>query len=137
MKLTNKLVWFGAMMVFATLCVFAQTNPPVVPPLPSLPTEVVPTGVAWYWTMAIACITPLLVTGIWKLVPKIPVVLLPTMTPFIGLALGAGLNALANANLGWVDMAQAGGLAVLIREIVNKAITLRLSPKPEPVPPTT
>lgn len=113
------IVLFGCCIV----SVLAQTNG--VPTLPPLPTD---TG--GYWKFAISGIAPIIVWVVRLLAPKIPTVLLPTMTPFIGLALGLILNKLANANLGWVDMAQAGALAVFIREVVNQTFTKQMEPKP-------
>lgn len=98
-----------------TLTALAQTNAVVLPPLPQTVTQ--------YWDLVIAIITPLIVTGIWKYVPKIPKMLLPLMTPLLGIGLGLLLNWLAKANLGWVDMAKAGALAVFIREAFNQAVT--------------
>jgi len=103
------------LFIFASLAL-AATNAfdPATAPLP--------TGTTSYWTYAISVVSPIIVWLVRLLVPKIPTVLLPTMTPFVGLALGFALNHLANANLGWVDMAKAGALAVFIREVTNQSI---------------
>lgn len=93
-----------------------------LPPLPS--------GTTSYWSYGIAAVTPILVWLIRKAVPTIPTPLLPTATPFIGLALGYALNKLADAHLDWVDMAKAGALAVFIRETVNQLVTKRLGNRP-------
>lgn len=105
-----------------TFCfaVFAQdTNAPAG--LPALPHDL-----PSFWKYGVAAVTPVLVWAIHSIVPKIPTVLLPSITPAIGLGLGYAINALAGANLGWVDMAEAGALAVFVREVVNQAITKRL-----------
>lgn len=135
MKINYKWLWLIAFAAIAyTFSALAQTNPPAgdgtTPPAP------LPNSVATYWELAIAGITPLLITGIWKLVPKIPVVMLPLLTPVVGIGLGLLMNKLGSANLSWVDMAQAGGLAVLIREAVHTAVTRGLAPSSTPKPPT-
>lgn len=119
MKIKISWLWFLCLSTLA-FGVFAQTN---VPPTPAP----LPTSTAGYWDLAIAGVTPLLVTGIRKIIPSIPTVLLPTMTPLLGILLGLALNALAGANLSWFDMAKAGALAVFVREVTNQAITKRLA----------
>ena len=134
MKINYKWLWlltFG--MILYTFNVLAQTN---VTTLPETPAPL-PNSVAAYWELAIAGITPLLITGIWWLVPKIPVVVLPLLTPLVGIGLGLAMNKLGAANLGWLDMAQAGGLAVLIREVIHTAVTRGLAPSKTAVKPTT
>lgn len=115
------------MMIFAlfatTLAAIAQTNTP--PALPGIPTDVL-----GYWDLAIAAISPLIVTGVAKIVPRIPKVLLPTMTPLVGIGVGLALNQLAGANLSWYDMGKAGALAVFVREVFNQAITKQLASSP-------
>lgn len=106
-----------ALFAFA-LCGLAQTNP--VPDVSGAP---LPASTFEFWTYGIAVIVPLLVGLMKKLVPKIPTWVLPVSTPFVGMALGFVLKWLGAANLSWVDMAQAGGLAVLIRESWNQIIT--------------
>lgn len=126
MKINYKWLWlfaFGA--IIYTFSALAQTNPPVVLD-PTTPAPL-PNSVSTYWELAIAGISPLIVTGVWKVVPKIPVVVLPLLTPLIGIGLGLLVNKLSSAQLGWVDMAQAGALAVFVREVVNKAATKGLS----------
>lgn len=104
-----------------TVAAFAQTNMvPVTAPLPQT--------VSQYWDLIIAAVTPLIVTGVWKLMPKIPKWVLPVSTPVIGILLGLAMNKLASANLGWVDMAKAGALAVFVREVINQAVTQQLQP---------
>ena len=85
------------------------------------------TSAETFWKLAMAGIIPLVITGVRKVVPKIPVVLLPSMAPLLGIAFGMALNWLGTANLGWVDMVQAGAAAVAVREIWNNAVTKRLS----------
>lgn len=94
-----------------------------------------PTTAAGYWAMGIAVVTPLIVTGIYKLVPRIPKILLPCSTPVIGILLGFGVNWLAQQNLGWVDMAQAGALAVFLREVFTNAVTKQVSRSEVPASP--
>lgn len=133
MTIKNRWLWFCGLVVLAAGAVFAQTNTvPLPAPLPQT--------VSQYWDLVIAAVTPLIVTGVWKAVPKIPKWVLPVSTPVIGILLGLAMNSLAKANLGWVDMAKAGALAVFIREVVNQAITKQLMPPtpaiPVPTPPT-
>jgi len=126
MTLKNRWLWLWGLM-FLTVAAFAQTN--VVPVFPAD----LPKSVSQYWDLAIAGLTPLLVTGVYKLVPKIPKWVLPVSTPFIGILLGLAVNALTTANLSWVDMGKAGALAVFIREVINQAITKQMA-APDPVP---
>lgn len=139
----KKLRYFGpkplifVSSVWLIACAFAQTNGPTdvsASPLPATKSE--------FWTYAIAFITPLIVGGFKKLIPAIPKWLLPVSTPLVGLLLGAGLKALGAAEMGWVDMAQAGAMAVFIRESFNKLVTTPLKGEeeaktkdPEDLPP--
>lgn len=126
-----------ALVAFAGIAL-AQTvtNAPPVGGLGDLPHTK-----AEFWTLGIAAVTPLIVRGINKLAPNIPTVLLPVSTPLIGVGLGLVANKLGNANLGWLDTAQAGALAVFVRETWNQAITKRMeaastgAPPPPPPPP--
>lgn len=130
MKTKNLWLWLiGLLMV--PLAVLAQTNTP-----PVLPADL-PQSVSQFWDYGISLVTPLIVMGVYKLVPKIPKWVLPTITPFVGIGLGLAVNALTSANLGWVDMAKAGALAVFIREVINQAVTKNMfSSTPAPTPPT-
>lgn len=130
MKTKNLWLWlFGLLMV--PVAVLAQTNT-----TPELPADL-PKSVSQFWDYGIALVTPLIVMGVYKLVPKIPKWVLPTITPFVGIGLGLGVNALTSADLGWVDMAKAGALAVFVREVINQAVTKQLaSNTPAPKPPT-
>lgn len=85
-----------------------------------------------YWDLAIALVSPLVVTGVAWAVPRIPKVLLPAMTPLVGIVVGLGLNAVAGAELSWLDMGKAGALAVFVREVFNQAVTKQLSSPPKP-----
>lgn len=114
--------------VMSTAVAIAQTNVAVA--LPGASATV--SYSAQYWDVAIASLTPLIVTGIAKVAPKLPKFLLPLVTPLIGIALGLGLNWLTKINLSWVDMAKAGALAVFIREVVNQTVTKQLTSKSQP-----
>lgn len=48
------------------------------------------------------------------------------MTPFLGIVLGLLLKWAGTVELSWIDMAQAGAMAVAVREIFNQAVTKRL-----------
>jgi hypothetical protein len=118
MKTLNFVVFALLMMVVS---VTAQTNTPPVDP------GALPITVSGYWDLLIAGVTPIIVWLVSKVVPNIPKVLLPTLTPFLGIGLGLVINKLAGQNLGFVDMAKAGALAVMIREVFNQAITKQMT----------
>lgn len=100
--------------------------------------EPLPKTMGDFWTLGIAAVTPLLVTGIYKLVPKIPKWLLPVLTPFIGIGLGLLLNWLVGQHFAWLDLAKAGALAVFIREVFNQATKAALSTSaPTSAPPAS
>jgi hypothetical protein len=106
------------------ICLMAQTNvltnaPPTDGSLPSTTSD--------FWKYAIAVVVPLVVGGFKKLAPNIPTWLLPVSTPFVGIALGAALKWLGASHMGWVDMAQAGAMAVMVRESFNQIVTQRMS----------
>lgn len=122
MKRLLGLIGFAA--AGTTLALMAQTN--TVPPLPDLPGTV-----SEYWKYAIAALTPIIVWGVRKLVPKIPDRLLAASTPFVGLLLGLALNKIASLNLTWVDMTELGALAVFIREVINQNVTKPIEAKME------
>ena len=121
MKTNIKWLWLCG-LVALTLSAVAQTNT-----VPGSTPASLPTDAIGYWTLAIAGLTPLIVTGIRWFTPKVPTLVLPLLTPLIGIGLGLLVNWLAQAKLGWVDMAQAGALAVFVREVVNQAVTKRLT----------
>lgn len=78
-----------------------------------------------FWKWGIAAITPFIIYGISR-IPKLPKPVLPTITPIVGILLGLGLKQLDAANLSWVDMGEAGALAVFIREVTNQWVTKQL-----------
>lgn len=106
-------------MVAATATVFAQTNN--VPGggggagLPITKEDL--------WTYAISALSPIIVWLVAKFMPFVPKQFLPVISPFVGILLGLALNKLGQTNLGWVDMAKAGALAVFVRESINQWIT--------------
>lgn len=118
-------MWAAGLTFLPLLAVAQGAAPEAVADLPK--------SVGQYWDLGITAVTPVLVTLVWKCVPKLPKWVLPAITPLIGLGLGLAVNWLAAANLGWVDMAKAGALAVFIREIVNQAVTKRMA-APDTVP---
>lgn len=91
------------------------------------------------WALAISAITPLIVGLIYQMVPKIPKFILPAVTPLVGVVMGLVLNWFQKANLGWMDMAQAGALAVFVREVFNQATqaTLAKAAAAAPAPTVT
>jgi|KBSSwiStaDraftv2_1062776.scaffolds.fasta_scaffold00198_43 hypothetical protein len=101
--------------------ILAQTNiPPVVPdPLHTSQTEL--------WKYAIAVVTPLAISLVKWGVPKVPKLLLPSLAPFVGIALGFALNAVGMAHVTWVDGALLGGFGVAIREVLDQAVKLQQS----------
>jgi len=68
-------------------------------------------------------VTPMIVYAVQWIIPNVPSQLLPMLTPLIGVLLGFLINWLGSKNLSWVDMAQAGALAVFVREAFNQNIT--------------
>lgn len=118
-------------LVALTFAALAQTTNGA----PVTPVAGLPGSMQEYWMLGIAALTPLIVTGVWKLVPNVPKWALPTMTPVLGILLGMGVNWLGNQQLAWVDMAQAGALAVFIREVFNQAITKNLIVPAQATPP--
>jgi len=110
-----------ALFCLAALSLVGQiTNTP--PALPDVSGDTIPATRGEFWQWLIAGVAPLIVAGIKAAVPKIPKLLLPVSTPFIGIGLGFALNKLGASDLGWVDMAQAGALAVFIRETLHQTI---------------
>lgn len=116
-KINLFLLTFLALTVSA---LFAQTNS--VPTVPGAPADL-----GGYWDLAIAAISPIAVTLVAFVVPRLPKWVLPSMTPVVGIVVGLALNKLAGANLSWYDMGKAGALAVFVREVINQAITKRLA----------
>jgi hypothetical protein len=92
------------------------------PPLP--PLVLLPPSPSDFWVLGIGLVTPIIVSGVRRLVPAIPTILLPAVTPVIGLLIGLGLH-YAGQNFGWWDGAKAGALAVFFREVVDQAIKAR------------
>lgn len=80
-----------------------------------------------FWTWGISLVTPVIIWLVGK-IDKVPRPILPLLTPLVGIVLGLALKHLAALKLGWVDMAQAGTVAVFIRESVNQVITKQLKP---------
>ena len=114
----------GALVAFTGILVAQAAG--ALPEAGTLVTPL-PKSTAEYWMLGIAALTPLIVGGIYKLAPKLPKLVLPASTPIVGILLGLGVNALASANLGWIDMAQAGALAVFVREVWTNAVTKQLA----------
>ena len=121
LMMTAMLAFFGMGLVLMAQDVVAPTVDGVQ----------LPTTVADYWTFGIAAVTPLIISGVKAVLPKIPKGLLPVLTPVVGIGLGLALNALGQADMGWIDMAQAGALAVFVREVVDQNIKKTLAPPPE------
>lgn len=123
---TNQMwFWFMALCLLPLTVLGQDTTP-----------EPLPQTVSQYWDLGISIVTPLIVTGVYKIVPKIPKWVLPSITPLVGIGLGLAVNRLTDANLGWIDMAKAGALAVFIREVINQAITKQMAAKPAATPTT-
>lgn len=125
MKLNKLWLWLTGLILtpYLALAEEVSTNASAL----TTNNDALPTTVSDYWTYGISVVTPLIVLGVKKVIPKIPTWLLPTITPFLGILLGLALNKLGASHLGWVDMAKAGALAVFIREVVNQTITQNLS----------
>jgi len=125
-KFTCYSAWVAFMFLLATISVLAEGVTNAITSAPSLPQTT-----SQYLDLIIAGVTPVIVTGIYMLVPRVPKFVLPLITPVVGVGLGLLLNWLTKINLGWVDMAKAGALAVFVREVVNQAVTKRLISPPE------
>jgi MFS superfamily sulfate permease-like transporter len=133
MKRQNYAGWLlvAVCAVFA-LPVLAQvtntnTVPTTLPPLPK--------SVADYWDLAIGAVSPMIIWGLAKVMPKIPRPFLPVLTPVVGIGVGALVNWLAGQNLTWFEMAKAGALAVFFREVVNQWVTKRMTEPDFPAAP--
>jgi len=88
-----------------------------------------------YCVLVIAAITPLIIGVVYKILPRIPKVILPSLAPVVGILLGWLINWLGRQNISWLDMAQAGALAVFVREVFTNAVTKQLAqPDPEQPP---
>jgi len=113
------------MAVLFTVSSLAQTNDGTnsIPGIGDVAHDALPTTKEDYWKWAVAAIVPAIVLGIRKIAPSIPKGMLPIITPILGLALGYGLKRLGMTNWGWVDMTQAGALAVFVREVFHQVTT--------------
>lgn len=117
-------------MLWTCVGAFAQVITNDAPPVPETIGDnpaVFPATKSDFWQWGIAIVTPVIVWGISK-IPSVPRPVLPTLAPLLGVALGAALNKLAELNLSWVDMTQAGAAAVAIREIFNQWVTKQMRP---------
>ncbi len=112
-------LWASAVTVGSALV--AQTN--TVPPLP---TDQLHTSMETLWHYGIAVVTPLLIALVKWGVPHVPKLLVVSLAPFVGIALGFAFNAVELAHLSWVDSAQLGALGVFFRELVDQAAKLRM-----------
>ena len=87
----------------------------------NLPNDTVPTSKEDFWRYGIAFLEVVVVFGIRRAVPKLPGIAIVLITPLLGMALGYGLKALTDANLGWVDTSMAGGFAVWVNQVWRQA----------------
>jgi len=119
MKTTRFTIIFAllATALVGVLTAFGQTNAASLPPM-----EGIATDTNTLWVLSISFITPFIVAGIKAIVPKIPSIFLPPSTLLIGIGIGLGLQALGKVDLGWMDMAKAGALAVMIRGTWDEAV---------------
>lgn len=102
--------------LFSTFCLMAQTNATITAQTPLPETKVD------FWKYSIAIVLPIILNGFKKLVPNIPKWMIPVSTPFLGLLLGGIMKWTGLHEIGWWDAAEAGGLAVLIREGWNQIV---------------
>lgn len=116
---------FCAMTLSALAQAVTNASAGTSPPLPKTVSD--------YWDLVIGAISPIIIWGLAKVMPKIPMPLLPVLAPVVGIGLGLLVNWLAGQNLGWFEMAKAGALAVFVRETVNQWVTKRYQAIP-PVP---
>jgi hypothetical protein len=132
MKITPRNTVIFALLSTIFVGVFSAMAQTGLPPM-----EGIATDTNTLWVLSISFITPFIVAGIKGLVPKIPSLLLPPSTLLIGIILGLGLQYLGKMNLGWMDMAKAGALAVMIRgtwDEVVQATQAKSAGKPLPTP---
>lgn len=119
------------LMAFTVTIVSAQDTNVVlttnnIPGIGEVSNDPIPTSKEDFWKWAIAVVVPALVMGLKKMAPRIPTWVLPLTTPFLGLLLGFGLKSLAGLNWGWVDMTQAGTMAVFVREAWNQVVSKQI-----------
>ncbi len=106
---------------------FAQTNP-------ALGTQFAPPGKEAMW---LALIPPITFSLTWLVgkIPPLPKVMLPWITPVIGILIGAALDWGNKANLPLWSAAGAGAIAVAIYEaakgISSAGPSSKLTPTPE------
>ena len=122
------LIAIQLLFVLFAIPALAQTSPSAgIPAVPGMPYVNMPTSLSGYWDLVIAAIAPFIVTGIAKVVPKLPRNLLPLVTPIVGVVVAHILSLLTNMHLSWFDAAKAGALAVFVREVVNQNVSKYLN----------
>ena len=133
MKQQNYVGWLlvavGALFALPVLAQVTNAVPPGTVPLPKTVSD--------FWDLAIGAVSPVIIWGLAKVMPKIPRPVLPVLTPLVGMGVGAGVNWLGGQNLSWVEMAKAGALAVFFREVVNQWVTRRMMEPDVPAAPAT
>ena len=113
---TNKVIALLAFVSFPAMLLAQATNT-------ITSTTPLPESTKDFWKYGIAVVVPIIVNLFKKIAPNIPSWLIPVSTPLLGVGLGAILKALGQSHMGWVDMAEAGALAVMIRESWNQILT--------------
>ena len=131
-RLFNAIMWIVCLLYLVCTLVLmaagahaqATNTPSIVPGAPATVTAL--------WELGIPLVAPFIIAGVAKLLPKIPKVFLPALTPAVGILLGLLLNWLGKAHLGLIDMAKAGALAVFVREVFNQGVSKYLTQSAPP-----
>ena len=114
------------LLLFVASIAIAQTNS--VPAIPGVPAD----SLGWV-NLLIAGLTPIVISGIKKVVPKIPTVALPFAAPIVGVILTQIEAFVTGHSTSLVTGAVAGALGLYLREVVDQS-KQKLSPTPPPAP---
>jgi hypothetical protein len=115
-------------LIAASVLTGAQTNlPPAVPAFPH--------GKEASWMALIPPIT-FTITWLFGKIPALPKVILPWITPLVGLGIGTALEWSSGQNWPWWSSAGAGTIAVAMYEaakgVAGAGPASALTPTPEP-----
>lgn len=128
---TITLLWFVPFIVAPLLA--QVTNTPPVNPLPGMPE-----GKEAIWLTLVAPIT-FMVTWLVGKIPPLPKVILPWITPVVGILLGQVMKWATDSHWAWWSSAAFGAIATTIYEaakgVSNAGPASPLTPTPEPPKP--
>lgn len=117
-KLMPVVLVLAVVLTYQVCSLFAQTN--TVPELPPVPTEEPGGGAMSLLNLIITGLTPIVIFGIKKIVPKIPTVLLPVAAPVIGIILDFVLRKAGVDTGGTFAGAVWGALGLWLRELQDQ-----------------